>query len=169
MAGKGQKFKHWPAEEKYEIIKPLIKSSDIESLKIIKVESGSLLTMLLGDKNIIDLLTTIIRTIATEMYQKFTVNGKLEKQKNIMDIISSSVDIIEKLDKIGINTGKSKSTLKDSLNITTNNIYKIISKNGKIKLNDEILRVGENQKVLEYKTLYLSNSYENEKEISTNE
>lgn len=156
-------------EDSYNSIKMLIKSSSIENLKIIKVESGSLLTMLLGDKNIIDLLTTIIRTIATEMYQKFTVNGKLEKQKNIMEIISSSADVIEKLDRMGINTGKSKSDLKDSLNIITNNIYKIISKSGKIKLNDEILSVGENQKLLDYKTLYLSNSFEEEKEKSTNE
>lgn len=145
-------------EESYNSIKRLFKDDDVEKLQIIKIESGSLLTLLLGDKNIIDLLTTIIRTIAREMYQKFTINGQLEKQKNIMDLISSSADIIEKLDNMGINTGKSKSDLKDCLNITTNNIYKILSKSGKIKLNDEYISVGDERKLLEYKTLYLSDN-----------
>ena len=120
-------------ESSYNAIKMLTKRSDIDNLKIVKIESGSLLAMLLGDENIIQLLNQIIKTVAVEMYQKFTTNGKLQKETKIMEMISSSADVIQKLDDMGINTGKSKSDIKDCLNTTTNNIYKIISKNGKIK------------------------------------
>ena len=142
-------------ESSYNAIKMLTKRSDIDNLKIVKIESGSLLAMLLGDENIIQLLNQIIKTVAVEMYQKFTTNGKLQKETKIMEMISSSADVIQKLDDMGINTGKSKSDIKDCLNTTTNNIYKIISKNGKIKLNDELLSIGNNDKLIEYKTLYL--------------
>ena len=149
-------------ENTYNEIKMLIKDKDVSNLQIVKIESGSLLTKLIGDPLVIALLVLIVKTIAKEMYQKFTVNGQIEKQSNIMKMISSSADIINKLDEMGINTGKSKSDLKDFLNITTNNIYKILSRSGKIMLNDEMISIGDEQKLLEYKTLYLSTTLDEE-------
>ena len=104
-----------------------------------------------GNDSIIELLVLIIKTMAKEMYQKCFLTGKIQKQSEIIQTISKSADIIEKFDKIGINTGKSKSDLKDCLNITTNNIYKILSRSGKIVINDELISVNDN-KLLEYKT-----------------
>lgn len=149
-------------EDAYNEIKMLIKDKDVSNLQIIKIESGSLLTKLIGEPLVIALLVLIVKTIAKEMYQKFSVNGQIEKQSNIMKMISSSADIINKLDEMGINTGKSKSDLKDILNITTNNIYKILSRSGKIMLNDEMISIGDEQKLLEYKTLYLSTTLDEE-------
>lgn len=144
--------------DSYNALKTLSESEEYKNLEIIKIESGSLLSKIFGDENVIELLSLIIHKVAKEMYQKFTQNGQIQKQKEIMDMISSSADVIEKIENLGVNTGKSKSDLKDCLNITTNNIYKILSKSGKIKINDELICIGDNQKLVEYKTLYLENT-----------
>ncbi len=138
-------------DNSYNSIKTLLKKDKIIDLKIIKIESGSFLSLLFGNDSIIELLVLIIKTMAKEMYQKCFLTGKIQKQSEIIQTISKSADIIEKFDKIGINTGKSKSDLKDCLNITTNNIYKILSRSGKIVINDELISVNDN-KLLEYKT-----------------
>lgn len=145
-------------DEAYNSLKTLFKNEEVMNLEIIKIESGSLMSKIFGNDNIIDLLSLIIKTAAKEMYQKFTLNGKIQKQQDIMNMISNSADVINKLEELGINTAKSKSDLKDCLNITTNNIYKILSKSGKISIDDEIISISNTDKLLEYKTKYLDNS-----------
>lgn len=131
---------------------------NIANLEIVKIESGSLLSKILGDKNIIELLRLIIYMIAEEMYMSFTERGKLKKASEVMDLISNSADVIEKLESVGINTEEAKDSIKDCMNTATNNIYKILSKSGKIMLDDEIISISNSQKLIDYKTLYLTNN-----------
>ena len=64
MASKGQKFKHWTAEEKYEIIKPALEFE--ESIANISKRKGI-------DRG---MLARWVRT-----YHKFGMNGLISKKK----------------------------------------------------------------------------------------
>jgi hypothetical protein len=65
----------------YNEFKKLFKSN--LELKVIKIESGSFLDKLLGDKNIISLITEILHKCFDLVYKKYKFEGKLARKTDI--------------------------------------------------------------------------------------
>ncbi|MDR0322801.1 MAG: hypothetical protein LBI28_15015 [Treponema sp.] len=132
--------------------------SNIE-LKVIKIESGSFLDKLLGDKNIISLITDILHKCFDLVYRKYTTEGKLIRKTDILKFIKEELDIIERCKSLGIeNSSDTKEAIDKTLVIISGEILKLAGKSTKIRVNDEILRIedGMSEKyLLEHKTMLI--------------
>ena len=141
------------------------KNVKISNLKIVKIESGSLLSKILGDQNIIEVIGLMLKRISDHIHYTFTKEGKVELNTQIMQDISQDADVIKKLEEMGVNTTKAKQNIKETLNATTKDLFEIVSKAPKVKLDGEIINIAEPTKFIEYKTKYLDT---NTKENTTN-
>lgn len=128
----------------------------ISTLQIIKIESGSLLSKIFGDENIIETIAYMFKKIVDWVYHTYTKEGKIELNSKLMKEISNDADIIEKLEVMGINTKKAKENLSDTLNVVTKELYSIVIKAPRIKIDDEEIKVLDTKKYLECSTKYLN-------------
>lgn len=142
----------------YSTIARLIPNISISRLQIIKIESGSLLSKILGDDNIIETIAYTFKKIVDWVYHTYTKEGKIELNSKLMQEISTDADIIEKLEAMGIDTKKSKENLADTLNVVTRELYDIAVKAPRIKIDDNEIKVTDAKKYLEYSTKYLNES-----------
>ena len=136
-----------------------------KSLKIVKIESGSLLSMILGDQNILEVIALMLRRLSDYLHQTYTRGGKLELNSNIMKEISNDVELIDKLEKTGIKVTKAKQNVEDALNAATKELYEIASNTPKMKINNEQINIIDTTIYLDYKTKLLENNTTNEKEM----
>lgn len=136
-----------------------------KSLKIVKIESGSLLSKILGDENILEVIALMLRRLSDYLHQTYTRGGKLELNSNIMKEISNDVEIIAKLEKAGIKVTKAKRNVEDALNAATKELYGIASNAPKIKINNEQINIIDTTIYLDYKTKLLENNTTDEKEM----
>lgn len=141
-------------------------NTSFKSLKIIKIESGSLLSKILGDENILEVMALILRRLSDYLHQTFTKSGKLELNAAIMKQISNDTEIIKKLENSGIKVTKAKENIENALNATTSELYKIVSNAPRIKINDEQINIVDTTVYLDYKKKLLENNDKNnEKEM----
>ena len=126
----------------YNELRSILKSN-IE-LKVIKIESGSFLGKLLGDKNIISLLTEILQKCFDLIFKKFTFEGILTRKKDILDFLKEELNIIEKCKTLGIEIGdENREIINKTLAIVSGEVIKLASKSTKIRINDQILNIEE--------------------------
>lgn len=142
----------------YSTIAGLIPNISISSLQIIKIESGSLLSKILGDDNIIEAIAYMFKKIIDWVYHTYTKEGKIDLNSKFMQEISTDADILEKLENMGIDTKKSKENLSATLNVVTKELYDIAIKAPRIKIDDEEIKLMDAKKYLEYSTKYLNES-----------
>lgn len=139
----------------YSTFARLVLDINITQLQIVKIESGSLLSLILGNENIIEVMGYTLKKIVDWVYHTYTKEGKIDLNSKLMQEISTNADIIEKLNQMGVKTDKSKENLSDTLNVVTKELYDIAVKAPRIKINDEEMKVNDTQKYLEYTTKYL--------------
>ena len=141
----------------YNELRSVFKSSS--ELKIIKIESGSFLEKLLGDKNIISLFTEILQRCVDFIFRKFTFEGELARKKDILDFLEKELDIIEKCKTLGVEiSAGNKEVIDKALAIVSGEIIKLASKSTKIRVNDQTLQIEETiseKYLLENKTLLI--------------
>lgn len=140
----------------YSTLARLTTSVSISRLQIIKIESGSLLSKIFGDENIIETIAYMFKKIVDWVYHTYTKEGKIELNSKLMKEISNDADIIEKLEIMGIKTKKSKENLSDTLNVVTKELYDIAIKAPRVKIDDAELKVSDTKRYLECSTKYLN-------------
>lgn len=139
----------------YSTFARLIPNAKITQLQIVKIESGSLLSKILGDDNVIEVLGYVLKKIADCIFYKFTTEGKIALNSQIMQQVSNDAEILEKLRNAGVNVDEGQQNLSDTFNVATRELYNIASKTPRIKIDNEELKVHDTQKYLEYSTKYL--------------
>lgn len=140
----------------YSTIARLIPNISISRLQIIKIESGSLLSKIFGDDNIIEIIAYTFKKIVDWVYHNYTREGKIELNSKLMQEIATDADIIERLESMGIDTKISKENLSATLNVVTKELYDIAVKAPRIKIDDDEIKVVDEKKYLEYSTKYLN-------------
>ena len=156
-------------DDVYSNIQRIIPEVKLSSLKIVKIESGSLLSLILGDENVLEVIAIALRRIVDYVHYTFTKQGKLELNAKIMQDISTDADIIKKLEDLGIDTTDSRQNISNTLSEATKDLYNIVSTAPKLKLDDEELIIAEPAKLIEYKTKYLEDkNVEEEKDLNKN-
>ena len=136
-----------------------------KSLKIVKIESGSLLSKILGDENILEVMALMLRRLSDYIHQTFTRSGKIELNATIMKEISNDAEIIDKLEKSGIKVTRAKQNIENALNAATKELYGIASNTPKMKINNEQINIIDTTIYLDYKTKLLENNTTNEEEM----
>lgn len=153
-------------DDVYSNIQRLIPNVKLSALKIVKIESGSLLSRILGDENVLEVIAIALRRIADYVHYTFTNQGKLELNAKIMQDISTDADIIKKLEDLGIDTKEAKQNISETLSAATKDLYNIVSTASKLKLDDEELIIAEPAKFIEYKIKYLEDKNVEEEKVS---
>ncbi|MFP3042040.1 hypothetical protein LQZ19_09510 [Treponema primitia] len=134
-------------------------NSETIDLKIIKIESGSFLDKLLGDKNIIKIICEILDKLIVLIFNKFTFEGKLARKKELADYLVTEIDLFEKLKSAGIDVDDSaKENLNKTFTIISKEVLNLASSSSRIQVNEKTYSVEESmgEKYLtEYKTLLI--------------
>jgi len=116
----------------YEHISAIIPANDnveIQPMKIVKIESGSLEFAVIGSQVIAGLIVVIISGIAKEMVNKFKNNKEPLSTKDVESIVK------EELEKSGI---KADNDNREHIGIIQKKAIEITSKFGTLKINDEV-------------------------------
>lgn len=96
----------------YSSISILSKEVKITNLKIASLESGSLHSILIGDKTLINIFKKLLIKIADLIYKKITLEGKIKLNSEIMNTILNDAEIISSIEELGIDTKESKENIK---------------------------------------------------------
>lgn len=139
-------------------------NTEIKSLKIVKIESGSLFSKVQGDENILKVIALILKRISDFIHYKFTKDGKLELNSSVMKTISNDMEIVSKLENVGIDVKKAKKNIESSLNAATSELYQIASNAPKLKINNQEIVIVDTTVYLDYKTKLLETKENNSKE-----
>ena len=129
-----------------------------EQLKIVKIESGSLLSIIFGDKNIIEALGLLLNKTINLVFDKFTREGKIYRQNELTRTLKETVELGEELNNLGYDISSSKEDVEKTFAIVTKEMLNIASSSPKIKVNEKIYKIDDynSPKFLESATkLYL--------------
>ncbi|MDR2410625.1 MAG: hypothetical protein LBE13_21280 [Bacteroidales bacterium] len=148
----------------YNEIKYYITDNAME-LKIIKIESGSFLDKLLGDKNIITIMCELMHKSIELIFNKYTFEGKLTRKNELAKMLTTEIDLVSKLESIGINVGEeTKKNISKTYTIISEKILKLAGTSSRIQINEELYSLeGSREKkyLLESKTLLIEESIKN--------
>lgn len=129
----------------------MIISGGISSLKIKKIESGSLLADIIGNEIIIGATIYLLKKIIDIIYNKYSDSGKVDLIGKEIKTIADSAETFKKLEELGIKVTKdSKKLINECLVAAVNKLHKVVIKAPKIKINGELYSVSDAQKYLEY-------------------
>lgn len=131
-------------------------------LKIIKIESGSFLDKLLGDKNIITIMCELMHKSIELIFNKYTFEGKLTRKNELAKMLTTEIDLVSKLESIGINVGEeTRRNISKTYTIISEEILKLAGTSSRIQINEELYSLeGSREKkyLLESKTLLIEES-----------
>ena len=133
----------------------LSKELSVETLKIVKIESGSLFSKTSGDERILQVIAIILKRVSDYIHNNFTRSGRLEVNSLIMKEISNDAEILKKLKEAGMDTKESKVNIENAFNAATNELFKIASSTPRLKINGNEINIADKQVYLEYKTQLL--------------
>jgi len=121
----------------YQQISRLINVST--KLEIIKIESGSLLSKILGDENVISAIGSLLNKFVDLIFKKFTHEGQIARQVDAMAAIRECAELNDLLSSNGIDTSETNTALIEANGIIAKNLLLFAKKGGpKIKINDNI-------------------------------
>ena len=129
-----------------------------EELKIVKIESGSLLSKILGDKNILEAIGLLLNKTINLVFNKYTREGKIIRQNELAKSLRETVELGEELKKLGYDISSSEENIEQTFAMVTKELLDISSSSPKIKVNEEVHKLESNNsiKFLESaRTLYL--------------
>lgn len=129
----------------------MIISESTTSLKIKKIESGSLLADIIGNEIIIGATIYLLKRIIDIIYNKYSDFGKVDLIGKEIKTISESAETFKRLEELGIKVTKdNKKLIGECLVTAVNKLHKVVVKAPKIKINGELYSVADAQKYLEY-------------------
>jgi hypothetical protein len=110
-------------------------------LDIIKVETGSLLNLLIGHHDIIKELISLIKSFSTFLYETFSKTHKIEKLGKNIDTIEKTLKLCSSLEKHGIDTTKMKENVQKSSITVSEKLFELLSGEPKIAVQNEIIEL----------------------------
>lgn len=129
----------------------IYKGKTYRKIQIRKIESGSLLSLILGDKNIIESISIFLNKSVNLIFNKFTYEGKMIRHKEFRDELMADVELTEKMKKLGYDVETVEKNNKEALTILTKDLLKLSSSSPKIKIdnNEYSIKETEHQKFIE--------------------
>lgn len=109
-----------------------------EKLSIVKIESGSVWSKLFGDENILSTLAKFLNKTIDLIFNKYTLEGKLNRQQGINKTIKESLEMAELLKEKGYNVDESEENIQKAFLCSTKHLVNIATKSSKIVVNGEV-------------------------------
>ena len=144
-----------------------IEGEKYQELKIVKVESGSLLSKLVGDKNILETVGLLLNKIVDLVFMKYTQEGKLLRCRELMNMLKDEAELCTNLYNLGYDIKESREDIEISFAHVTKDIEKIARSSAKIRVNKESYSIGDAMKEVylsDARTCLIENIEEDEEE-----
>ncbi len=120
------------------IMYPNIGGISYDKLEIVKIESGSIWSILFGNENILSAIAKFLNKTIDLVFNKFTIEGNFAKQQGINNAIKDSLNMATTLKEMGYEVDEAEENIQKAFVCSTQNLLNIASKSAKIKVNDEI-------------------------------
>jgi len=129
----------------YNELRLVFNVNDFE-LQIIKIESGSLLGKILGNDNIIESLAYLLKKCIDLIFNKFTLEGKLLRKKELMDFIEKSAEFPKKCEELGLKLNEdhknlAKENISKAYAVISGEILKMAAQSYKISIDNEVFSI----------------------------
>ncbi len=122
-----------------------------ETLKINKIESGSMLADIFGNGIIISITIYLLKKIIDIVYNKYSESGKVDLIGREIKTISESAETYAKLQELGIEVNEeNKKKIGECLIAAVDKLHKVVVRAPKIIINGKQYSVADAQKYLEY-------------------
>lgn len=139
-------------------------------IKVVKIETGSLLIYIIGNAIIIGFIIWILKEVIRFIYRNYTNEGKISAIPRQLESVDAILQFTNKLEEHGIDTTKNKEQLQLVTARITDNLNNLVLDQPKISINGEELSVGnelENKYLKEREQLLIGDGTDNE-ETSNN-
>lgn len=107
-------------------------------LRIAKIESGSLLTRLLGDTKTVDLMLSLIEASVKYFHRNYTVEGKIAAIPKKIESLNEILNFSNRLKDSGVDVSELNEKLAKSAAIITNNLNTLVSDQSKVEINGQV-------------------------------
>lgn len=133
--------------DSYRRLNPISGESS-SGLQIVKIESGSLLSKVLGDKNIIEALGLLLTKTIQFLFRKYTVEGQIGRASELRKELLSQAETVQTLQSFGIEVPDgAKRNIGEAFTILTDNLYGIAQKAAVIKINNDTYSIAEGKRL----------------------
>lgn len=109
-----------------------------EKLQIVKIESGSFMSWLFGDKGILSVLAKALESLTDTLFRKYTKEGKLLTHNESILALRETAELSNFLKENGHNTDVADAAIGDTLGCLAVNLQNIVNKSPNVKINDEV-------------------------------
>ncbi|MBJ2142677.1 hypothetical protein JC796_18205 [Delftia acidovorans] len=129
-------------QEIYSELCALFQVSEVDHpLRIIKLESGSLWALLIGNTKIIETMTEAIKNGASWIYKNYTTEGKISAIPMKVEAIDQLLSLSDRLEKSGIDTTKIKPNIEKAAYAISKELSILIEGQSNIKINNELISI----------------------------
>jgi hypothetical protein len=118
-------------------------SESANPLTAAKVESGSLWTKLVGESQVIKLMTDLIRSGVQFLHRQYTKEGKLSSVTTKIDIIETNILLEQRMRSLGYDTANMREDIQKAGAVIAKQTVVLLEGEGVLSLNGERFSVGE--------------------------
>lgn len=114
-------------------------------LRIAKIESGSLLTRLLGDTKVVNLMLSLIEGSVKFFHRNFTDEGRIAAIPKKIESLDAILNFSNRLKENGVDVSALNDTLAKSAVSITNSLNALVSDQAKVEINGQVHSISQEQ------------------------
>lgn len=123
----------------------MYKDKSYKKVRIEKIESGSLLSLILGDENIIESISLLLNKSVNLVFNKFTYEGKIMRHKEFRNELLEDIELSKKMKELGYDVKEAEKNNKESLTLLTKDLLKLSNSSPKIKIDNNEYSIKESK------------------------
>ena len=112
-------------------------------IKVIKIETGSLLIYIIGNAIIVGFIIWILKEVTKFIYRNYTNEGKISAIPRQLESVDAILQFTNKLEEHGIDTTKNKEQLQLVTARITDNLNQLVLDQPKVSINGQVFSVGD--------------------------
>lgn len=117
-------------------------SAETHPIRVAKIESGSLLTRLLGDTRVVGLMLALIEGSVKYFHRSYTAEGKITAIPKRIESLDAILNFSNRLKESGVDVSDLNETLAKSAVSITNSLNALVSDQPVVEINDQIHSIG---------------------------
>lgn len=110
----------------------------LQPMRVAKIESGSLLTILIGDTKVVGLFVDILKGAVDFLYRKYTFEGKVGSISSQVDAFDKILEFNKKLEEAGVNVEESKEQIAKGVHSISQNLTNLLADQSIVSVNENI-------------------------------
>lgn len=117
------------------------KSVDYKKIKVVKIESGSLFSKILGEKAIIKIQKTIFTKATRWVHSKYLEDDPIISHQKFAVVLKEDIELMKLLEENGCDISKSKQNIEKAFNLLSKQALHIAKSSCSIKIDNEEFNV----------------------------